>query len=348
MSTLQRNPQNPILTIDDVTPTSDELKVIGVFNPGACKHGDEYILIARIAESCIQEDGWFKVPVMNFDGEKPAMEVKAWKSSEIDLTDPRKFWYKSQIYLSSISHLRIARSMDGVNFTFDAEPFMFAERPDEAFGVEDTRVTKIGDTYYLTYTAVSKDSHGVGLASTTDFKNVKRHGMILPPENKDTCLFPEKINDKYMALHRPNSDRYSLPSMWYCESPDLNHWGNHFCVLRPNDSNYESQKIGVGPEPIKTEKGWLVLYHGAGGDSIYTLHICLLDRDDPRKVLKRSRNPILIPHDPWEKKGFFPNVVFSNGWIKEKDGRILIYYGAADDSICLAETTLDDLLRFLD
>lgn len=348
MSTIIRNPQNPILTVNDVAPTSDDLKVIGVFNPGACKFGNEYILVARIAESCIQEDGWFKVPVMNLSGGKPELEIKRWKTGEIDLADPRKFWYGSHMYLSSISHLRVARSLDGVNFMFDSDPLLSAENPDEAFGVEDTRITKIGDTYYLTFTAVSKDSHGVALASTTDFKNMKRHGMILPPENKDTCLFPEKINGKYVALHRPNSDRFSMPSIWYCESPDLNHWGNHSCILRPTENKYESQKIGVGPEPIKTEQGWLVLYHGAGVDSIYTLHVCLLDVDDPRKVLKRSRKPILIPEAPWEKHGFFPKVVFSNGWIKEADNRILIYYGAADESICVAETTVDGLLSLLD
>ncbi|MBN1561114.1 glycoside hydrolase family 130 protein [candidate division KSB1 bacterium] len=348
MPKIIRNQNNPILTTKDLEPTFDDSRVVGVFNPGACKFGDEYILIARVAASCVQEDGWYKVPFMSFDGEKPVLKTKRWKTAEIDLADPRKFWYGAQLYLSSISHLHLARSKDGLHFTFDPEPFMVAEYPDEAFGIEDIRITQFEKTYYLTYTAVSKDSHGVKLASTTDFINVKRYGMMLPPENKDTCLFPEKINGNYVALHRPSTDHFSPPSIWCCESPDLSHWGNHSCILRPRANNYESNKIGVGPQPIKTENGWLVLYHGADDHSVYTLHLCLLDLADPRKVLKQTQKPIMIPQAPWEKEGFFPNVIFSNGWIKEDDGRVLIYYGAADDSICLAETTIDDLLRFLD
>ncbi|MBN1464648.1 glycoside hydrolase family 130 protein [candidate division KSB1 bacterium] len=348
MSKIIRNPNNPILTTKDLQPTFDDSRVVGVLNPGACKFGDDYILVARVAESCVQQDGWYRAPFMSFDGEKPVLKTSCWKTAEIDLSDPRKFRFGSQSYLSSISHLRLARSKDGLHFTFDPEPFMAAEYPDEAFGIEDARITRIESTYYLTYTAISKDSHGVKLAATTDFVNIKRYGMMLPPENKDTCLFPEKINGKYIALHRPFTDHFNLPGIWYCESPDLNHWGNHSCILRPDANNIESKKIGAGPEPLKTENGWLLLYHSADDNSVYTLHLCLLDLDDPRVVLKRTREPILIPQAPWEKEGFFPNVVFSNGWIKEDDGRVLIYYGAADDSICLAETTIDDLLSCLD
>lgn len=343
-----RNPQNPILTKKNLAPSSENFEIIGVFNPGVCKFKNEYLLIARIAEICKQEPGWYKIPIMDFSGDKARLDLKSWKLNDIDTSDPRKFCIGSRRYLSSISHLRIARSKDGVNFKFDPKPFISPELPNEAFGVEDTRITKIENTYYFTYTAVSSDSYGVNLASTTDFKTVQRHGMILPPQNKDTCLFPEKINGKYIALHRPISDHFALPSIWYAESPDLLHWGNHTCILRPIDNKNESEKIGVGPQPIKTEKGWLLIYHGAGDDSVYTLHLCLLDLNNPRKVIKRTTSPILVPQDEWEKKGFFPNVVFSNGWIKEPDGRILIYYGAADESICLAETTLDNLLDFFD
>jgi beta-1,2-mannobiose phosphorylase / 1,2-beta-oligomannan phosphorylase len=345
MIMINRNPKNPILTKHDITPSSDDFEIVGVFNPGACKFKNEYILIARVAEVCKQEPGWFKVPIMDFSGDKPRLATKSWKTSELDLTDPRKFWVGNHLYLSSISHLRLARSNDGVNFKFDSKPFISAGLPNEAFGVEDTRITKIENTYYLTYTAVSGDSYGVSLASTNDFKSVHRHGMILPPQNKDTCLFPEKINDNYIMLHRPISDHFARPAMWYAESPDLVHWGNHACILRPNDNKFESEKIGVGPEPIKTPEGWLTLYHGVGENSVYTLHLCLLDLNDPRKVLRRTTSPIMVPEEKWEKQGFFPNVVFSNGWIQEPDGRVLIYYGAADEQIGVAETTINDLLN---
>ncbi|MBN2009307.1 glycoside hydrolase family 130 protein [candidate division KSB1 bacterium] len=326
----------------------DGIEVVGVFNPAACKFQDEYILVVRVAEMCIQTEGWFKIPIMNFTGERPQLEIKSWKQGEINLSDPRKFWAGPYRYLSSISHLRLARSTDGVHFTFSDNPFMFADLTNEAFGVEDARITQIGDTCYLTYTAVSINSFGVSLAGTVDFQTVQRYGMILAPENKDSCLFPEKINGKYVALHRPSSDNFGRPSVWYCESPDLLHWGNHSCLLAPYENQWERQKIGVGPQPLKTSDGWLVMYHGCGDDSVYSLHLCLLDLNDPRKVLKRTSEPVFVPETDWEKNGFFPNVVFCNGWIREPDDRVLIYYGAADSCICVAETTVNDLMGFLD
>ena len=347
---VKRNPENPILTINDLEPSYQELKVVGVFNPGATTFGDETILLARVSETVEPEEGWAKSPIMQFDGGEPRLKIMAWKEdgpNELDTSDPRKFKVDGRFSLTSISHLRLARSKDGVHFTFDSEPFLSAHSLDEALGVEDCRITRIDDVYYITYTAVSRDGHCVGLATTKDFVAVERHGLILPPANKDSCIFPEKIGDVYAILHRPLENLFSKPSIWYAESPDLIHWGDHYCLLRPNENYWEEIKIGAGPEPIKTSEGWLLLYHGSGHDSIYSHMLCLLDLEDPRKILKRSNAPIIIPEDKWEKEGFFPNVVFSNGWVRGEDGGIRIYYGAADDSICLAETTEDELLNSL-
>jgi predicted GH43/DUF377 family glycosyl hydrolase len=345
---IKRNADNPIITTNDVPPSSDSLKVVGVFNPGACLFGDEIILLARVAETCEQEKGWVKIPVIKLTNEHPHLEILIWSENgphKIDKSDPRKYLIDGRMYLTSISHLRLMRSKDGIHFTTDPEPFLSPKTPEEIYGVEDVRITKIDDTYYMAYTAVSGEGHGVGLVLTRDFINIERHGMIFPPQNKDVCIVPEKIHDKYIALHRPLGDSFGKPSIWYTESPDLLHWGNHSCLMRPGDTEWEQEKIGAGPQPIKTPEGWLLLYHGCDHNSIYSLCLCLLDLNDPRKILKRGNFPILTPEDDWEKNGFFPNVVFSNGWVLMPDGTVKIYYGAADNSICLAETTLDYLLN---
>jgi predicted GH43/DUF377 family glycosyl hydrolase len=345
---IKRNVNNPIITTKDLPPTSDSLKVVGVFNPGACLFGDEIILLARVAETCDQENGWVKIPIIKLNEGHPHLEILTWQengSHTFDKSDPRKYLIDGRQYLTSVSHLHLMRSNDGVHFTVNSEPFLSPKTPEEIYGVEDVRITKIANTYYMAYTAVSGEGHGVGLASTNDFIHVERRGMIFPPLNKDLCIFPEKIHNKYIAFHRPLGDMFGKPSIWYAESPDLLHWGNHSCLMRPNDNEWEEEKIGAGPEPIKTPEGWLLLYHGCGRNSIYSLFLCLLDLNDPRKILKRGNFPILTPEDDWEKKGFFPNVVFSNGWILMPDGTVKIYYGAADNSICLAETTLKDLLN---
>jgi len=302
----------------------------------------------RVAEACVPEKKWLKIPIVKFQDGESCIEIKSWKKNDpriVDDGDPRKFLIDGKMILTSLSHLRLARSKDGVHFTISDQPFLFPAREDETFGVEDPRITQLGDTFYITYTAVSPDGYGVSLASSKDFVKIERHGMIFPPSNKDTCIFPEKIGHQYIALHRPMATPFSKPSIWYAESPDLIHWSNHSCVLRPQDNRWENEKIGVGPQPLKTEEGWLLLYHGCGLDSLYSLHLCLLDLADPRVVLKRSSRPFLIPEDEWEKKGFFANVVFSNGWVLEND-LVRIYYGAADDNICLAETTVNSLLDF--
>lgn len=347
---ISRSSKNPIITTKDVDPSLIGLKVIGAFNPGACLYNGEVILLVRVAEAAEPEEGYIKVPVIEYDDEGARLQIKSWKEDgqhSIDASDPRHIIVDGKRYLTSISHLRLARSQDGYNFSLASEPFLVAERRDEAYGVEDGRVVQIDDTYYITYTATSEDGFGVGLASTKDFQTVERLGMMLPPENKDVCFFPEKVGGRYIALHRPVVHDFGKPSIWYAESQNLREWGNNSCLLRPVENPWENQKLGAGPEPFKTPEGWLLLYHGVGDNSVYSLLVCLLDLKDPRRVLKRKPVPILAPEKKYETDGFVPNVTFSNGWVKYPDGRILIYYGASDDSTCVAETSTDELLAFL-
>ncbi|GGH86343.1 putative GH43/DUF377 family glycosyl hydrolase [Pullulanibacillus pueri] len=182
--------------------------------------------------------------------------------------------------------------------------------------------------------------------ATKDFKTVERKGMIFAPENKDVLIFPEKINGKYYALHRPVPKSVGGPEVWIAESTNLVHWGNHKHLLGLRESMWDNGRIGGGAVPIKTDKGWLELYHGADKDHRYCMGAVLLDLNDPTKVIARSNQPILEPEADYEVEGFFGNVVFSCGALLEGD-KVKIYYGVADTSMAGAELSLQDILDTL-
>lgn len=358
---LNRLSDQPILRTSDVKPAIDGFEVLGAFNPATCLVGDEVIMLLRVAEAPKAEKGYIAVPLIEEKDGVPTLTVRRFAEPDGDY-DPRVITIQGKQYLTSLSHLRLARSRDGLQFTIDDNPFLFPARMDESYGIEDARITFLDNQYWITYTAVSEHGPAVGLARTTDFTDVERLGLILPPPNKDVALFPKQVNGKYLMLHRPMVSEIGKPSVWLAESDDGLHWGNHRFLFGGrglsspdlSDSRFawEGGKIGAGPEPILTDEGWLVCYHGADETHAYSLALALLDKDDPTKVLDRSDVPLLRPELPWERHGFFPNVVFSNGWIQWPDRgdrstgpggtanrppRIWVYYGAADSGVGVAE-----------
>ena len=346
---IEKVSENPIITPQDVKPSMKGYKVLGAFNPGAIKHGDEILLFLRVSESVSEKEGYVRVPIYRFEGgvsHPDILEIKR-DNPDLILKDTRGIYYKGKDYLTTMSHIRIARSKDGIHFTVDEHPFIYPTESWEEYGTEDARVTKIEEKFFINYTAVSQNSWATALCETTDFNSIKKYGLIFHPENKDVAIFPEKINGKYIALHRPNNSGFGKASIWYSESPDLLHWGKYKCIVRPRNTKWESQKIGGGAPPIKTNEGWLVIYHSKGDNSIYSLFTLLLDLEKPYKIIKRGEKPLIIPTEPYETEGFFGNVVFSNG-IVEKDGKIYIYYGASDETCCLAITDIDTLLNSFD
>lgn len=347
---MQRHSANPIITPEMVTPSNPGFRVRGAFNPGATTFGDEILLLLRVAEDVPAEHGRVRVPIVDFKSGRgvPRMLDVAVDDPDVQLKDTRGVVYQGRDYLSTLSHLRLARSRDGVRFTVDAEPFLFPADESERFGVEDARITQIGDTYWINFTVVSNDGWATALASTTDFNSVTRHGIIFPPQNKDVSIFPEQVGGRYVALHRPNNVGFGKPSIWYAESPDLIHWGGHQCLLRPRDTVWEEQKIGGGAPCLKTPEGWLHVYHGKGREQRYSLFTVLLDLERPSRVLKQAATPCLAPEAPYETSGFFAGVVFTNGLVARDDGRVLLYYGVCDQATCLAETSVAELLASLD
>jgi predicted GH43/DUF377 family glycosyl hydrolase len=250
------------------------------------------------------------------------------------------------------SIIGIAESNDGYSFVPREEPFMvpstdpiFAEY--EAFGVEDPRITFLEGRYYITYSAYSKHGVRIGLASTNgDFREAERVALITQADYRNTVIFPEKINGRYVKLDRPHSD-ISPWAIWISYSPDLRYWGDSRVVMKPVSYHWDEMKIGPGAPPIKTPRGWLSIYHGVFptmDGSVYRLGVALHDLKDPSNVLGVSDQWILQPEDPWEITGYVHNVVFTCGAVPEEDGTVKIYWGGADTVMCVGTAIINDLV----
>jgi predicted GH43/DUF377 family glycosyl hydrolase len=295
---VRRYKKNPIITTDMIPERCNT-----VFNAGAIKHNNEYILLIRVE------------------------------------------------MLENYSQLYVARSKNGYDFKVDSKPLLFPSKTGpfsqyENLGIEDPRITKIDKYYYITYTAYSQYDPLVSLARTKNFITAEKMGPISLPSNKDCVLFPEKINGRYARLDRPMSGYKG--NIWISFSDDLEYWGDYKVVLSPRWGKWDPDRIGAGAVPIKTDYGWLEIYHGVKNTSkggIYKLGVVLLDLEKPEKVIGRSNIPILTPKTSYERIGDIGNVVFTCGVIKEDDDTIKIYYGAADSFICIAETEIKTLIE---
>lgn len=342
----RRFPQNPLLMPKDIMPSTDSLQVMCLLNPGAFVYDGKIWLLVRVAESIKQVEGWAFIPALNDDGKIEIIKVPL-NDPDLIATDARVFNYKGFDYLTTISHLRLLSSTDGIHFSEDPEyPGLFAKGRLERYGIEDCRVSNLQGLYYLTYTAVSDSGVGVGLQITRDWKNFERKGMILPPHNKDVSIFEEKIRDKYYALHRPSSKDIGGNYIWLAESPDGIHWGNHKCILKSRPGKWDSARVGAGAAPIKTKRGWLEIYHGASNEHRYCLGAFLMELNDPSVIISRSIEPIMVPTEHYELSGFFGFVVFTNGHIVNGD-ELTIYYGAADEFVSGAIFSIQEILNTL-
>jgi predicted GH43/DUF377 family glycosyl hydrolase len=251
--------------------------------------------------------------------------------------------------LDWVSRIGYAVSPDGVQWNRLREPVLSPQGEPEARGVEDPRVTAIEGSFVMAYTAFGKSPVGdfritPMFARSANLLSWERLGPLVQGEdNKDHLLFPRRFDGHYLALHR------RAPQIWLAESDDLRHWPAERMrpLLGPRPGNgWDSLRVGANGVPIETDAGWLMLYHAYDLDHVYRFGACLLDRDDPGRVLKRPRDPIFEPEELWEIKGDVPNVVFSCA-NPAVDGQIYIYYGAADRVIGLATIGEDELLAYV-
>ncbi len=259
--------------------------------------------------------------------------------------------------MRGISQLHVARSEDGVSgWRFDERPLLQSEPdrgPEELWGCEDPRCTWLPDegTWVVAYTAYSRRGPLVSLATTADFREVERLGPVMIPEDKDAALFPRRFGGRLAMIHRPSPVRGGA-HMWISFSPDLRHWADHKVLLEARDGAWwDAGRIGLGPAPIETPDGWLILYHGAhltAAGPIYRVGLALLDLDDPSVVLRRSDEWVFGPQAPYERSGDVPQVVFPCGAIVDAAvDRLDMYYGAADSVVGLASATFSDVLDYV-
>ncbi|MHB0938180.1 MAG: glycoside hydrolase family 130 protein [Armatimonadota bacterium] len=348
---IERALMNPLISPLHVQPSAPDLEVVSAFNAAAVSWQDETFLLLRVAEvpKNVPENE-VAVPIVARRNGSVSIEIRRFRKDTpgLDISDPRAVVLDSEVYLSSLSHLRLARSADGYKFDIEKQPALFPTEPYEEYGIEDPRMTCIEGMVYINYTAVSRYGISVGLASTNDFKTYRKHGVILPPENKNVVIFPERINGKYVMLHRPATTGLGSQQIWVAYSDDMFHWGNHKPLMGKRPGMWDSIRIGAGAVPIRTEQGWLEIYHGVNPEQGYCLGAVLLDLHDPSRILARSNVPFLIPETEYERLGFFGNVVFTCGAVVTGSGDMVqIYYGAADQYTCRADIMLEDILDSL-
>ncbi len=276
-----------------------------------------------------------------------------------------------------------AVSDDGIHFKRCSDEPFFAPFPYEADAgcVEDPRLIKMGDCYYMTYAsrlfapgqywkpdnkptytppqvcpaAVRENQSVTHLAYTYDFKSFKKLGRITDSrfDNRDVIIFPEKVGGRYAMLSRPlewKGEGYGtdVPSMWITFSDDMLEW-NHCkpLLLAKPEQKWESKKIGASCPPIKTEEGWLLIYHGVDReDGVYRVGAMLLDLNDPSKITARTAEPLMEPECDYELNGFYNGCVFPTAAIKHGE-KLYIYYGASDKYCCLATCSFGELIKHL-
>jgi len=256
--------------------------------------------------------------------------------------------------MSGYSSIHVARSRNGVDgWKIQKQPLLRygeAQWRYEQWGCEDARVTYVpnDDWWYITYVAYSPMGPAVGLARTSDFEQAERIALMGATNDKDAVLFPEKFEGRWAILHRP--DAGGRQHIWAAYSMDLVRWGEPHCVLFEGaGAAWDAVKVGAGPPPVLTDKGWLLIYHGVkayGGMLLYRVGLALLDRHVPHKVIARYNGCVFQPEAPYELSGIVPNVVFPTGTVVRGD-ELWMYYGAADSHVCLATARIKDLLDLL-
>lgn len=314
---LIRSKKNPIISPKDIKSELIELKnVSSVFNPGAIKFNDKYLLLLRV-----QNRG-------------------------------RK------------TYLLKAESNDGLNFYIDRQPirvYNLESVKNEIYHIYDPRITKIDKKYFIIVAMDLDIGCRLGLIITEDFENFIFKGIISNSTNRNGVLFPEKINNKFVRLERPNNTKgegiLSGNQIHISDSNDCINWTNSNILLEGNP-HFWDELIGAGTPPIKTIIGWLFLYHGVAthfsSSNIYQVGVAILDIKNPNKLLYRSTQNIFEPRGLYEQVGQVGNVVFPTGMIVENynedgyaeiDSKVNIYYGAADTCVGLAFSTVGELIK---
>jgi len=294
----------------------------------------------------------------------PILTVEDWPYKAASVFNPGAIKFNDEILLlvrvedkQGYSHLTIAKSKDGkTNWQINSEPTLAAEPNfgEAVFGLEDPRIVWLEERqeYIITcvsfFKGVTGEPPGISLVATKDFSNFERLGRQLIPPNKDASLFPKTIKGYYALINRPIVE--GRADIWVSFSKDLNFWGKDRALILARHRTWDSNRVGLGPPPIETPEGWLIIYHGArntASGTIYRVGLALLDLET-LEVIRRSRDWVFGPKERYERVGDVDDIVFPCGAVvDEKTNELLVYYGAADSVVALAIANLDDVLAYL-
>jgi predicted GH43/DUF377 family glycosyl hydrolase len=257
----------------------------------------------------------------------------------------------------NVSSLGHATTVDGETILErTVEPVFSPTETWEELGCEDPRITSFEGTFYVFYTAYSHRGPRIAAASTTDFRDFARYGVVGPDhDDKDCALFPERIGGELAAAHRiePNIELAFFERVRKLDRLPRNPNSEKYLrriqanVIMKPERKWEEQKVGIGPPPIKTNAGWLIIYHGVDSNIVYRAGAAMLDLENPCRVIARTPEPILEPEEPYEKIGVVPNVVFPEGTVVT-DGQLRVYYGGADRVCCVASVPIKLLMESLE
>ena len=256
--------------------------------------------------------------------------------------------------MRGFSHLTVARSADGFsNWQIDSKPTLEADRNnrEERWGLEDPRIIWLEDQkqFAITYTSFSEGGPVVSLSITKNFKTFARLGVLLPPEDKDACLFPRRFKGRFALIHRPVVRGEA--HIWLSFSPDLKHWGDHMALIRTRPAYWDCHRVGLACQPVETPQGWLMFYHGVRNTTagaIYRVGLVLLDLDEPWKVIRRGDEWVLGPREVYERVGDVGGVIFPTGvTVNKETDKVNLYYGAADCKVAVATANMSEILDYI-
>lgn len=335
-----------LLRPGDVSPSQDDLRVIGVFNPGAVIRAGRLLLLARVAEAPkASRPGQVGLP--RHDPAAGRVVVDWLPEAEVRWIDVRMIRHECAACVrpTTISHLRWIDCGAGDAVEAVGPPAVAPSGPLDEYGVEDPRITVLGGRMHVTHVVVSR--HGIATALAVErpagpdrpWPALERHGVVLPPENKDVVLFPDADGPDFHAVQRPET-ALGPPEMWSAASRDLVAWGDHR-PLHQGTEPWERERVGAGPPPFRCGDRWALVYHGrerpaaAGRVGRYAAGVLALELDPGPRVVGRLAGPILEPTESFEREGFVPDVVFPTG-VVERGDEIVLAYGAADACCALA------------
>ncbi len=363
-----------LVTPGDIKPTSKYFNVVGTFNPGAMRlpNGD-IVLYVRVAERMKKDEDSKHYLSPRCEGKsKCEIIIDKFLKKETESKSEMDFVFKDGTKrLTYVSHFRRVL-LDRTGFKvkwIDKKPSFSGLTNDGEYGVEDPRIMEMNDTYYMTYVALSRDSNvSTNLAISRDCVNWERRGIIFRMQNKDVVIFPERIGYRYIAFNRPEGNfQFTPPRIWISYSDDLKHWGDSKPVVLSAKEHWDYARIGAGAPPLKTERGWLLIYHGVTEHkkregrmqeywekmrhrepehySSYSIGAALFDLKNPEKLIAKSPHPIISPMKKYEKEGFVNNVVFTTGLVVDENGKdLLLFSGGADRVVTVKKVALKDIM----